>query len=362
MFPYYILIGVPAVTYLVLGIARIDSKRQTRITVDFFFFIMLVLLMFRAESVGTDIVGYKNHFINYSALSFDQIIDGILSGEFETGYVLLCRIIGTFTDNFRYVLVACALIALVPVWSFYRKEEKYGFFLSVMFANVAPFTMYFSGLRQAMAMAFAIPAYYFCKNKKPIKFVIIVLVAFLFHRSALILFLMYPIFRLKLKTPAQYLWIIPPIILVFVFKTQIFSFLLEFSGDKYYSRYASGVHQTGAVSVLLFLVALVAISFIFPDSEKLNEDDIGLRNILLLSSILQIFAGVHSIAMRMNYYFLLFVPVAVARCFSKCEKNENPALLALLLLTAFTTVYFFYHASTDEDILQVFPYVSMFAR
>lgn len=362
MLPYFILLGIPAVTYLVLGIARIDSKRQTRITVDFFFFIMLILLIFRAESVGTDIVGYKTHFINYSALSLEQIISGILSGKFEAGYVVLCRFIGIFTGNFRYVLVACALISLVPVWCFYRKEEKYGFFLSVMFANVAPFAMYFSGLRQAMAMAFAIPAYYFSKNKKPIKFVVIVLVAFLFHRSALILFLMYPVFRLKLKTPAQYLWIIPPIILVFVFKTQIFSFLLAFSGDKYYSRYASGVHQTGAVSVLLFLAVLAAISFIIADSEKLNEDDIGLRNILLLTSILQIFAGVHSIAMRMNYYFLLFVPVAVARCLKKCGKDKKIALLALLSLTAFATVYFFYHAYTDEDILQVFPYVFMFAR
>lgn len=360
MLPYYVLILMPAIFYALLGIARVDSKRQTRITVDIFFFIMLLLLVFRSESVGTDIIGYKNHFYNYSVLSFDQIAEGIFSGEFETGYVVLCRLIGNFTDDFRYVLVACALISLIPVWYFYRREEKHGYFLVVMFANVAPFTMYFSGLRQSMAMAMAIPAYYFCRDRKIIKFLICVFAAFLFHRSALILLLMYPVFHMRIKKPSQLLLLLPPIALVFTFKTQIFSFLLNFSGDVYYSRYASEFHETGAGSVLLLLTVLTMISFALPASELLNDNDIGLRNILVLASVLQIFAGVHSIAMRMNYYFLLFVPIAVARCLKKCDRNKKFADLALISCICFMSVYFFYHAYTDEDILQVFPYVFMF--
>lgn len=360
MLPYYVLILMPAAFYAVLGIARVDSKQRTRITVDIFFFIMLLLLAFRSEYVGTDIIGYKNHFYNYAVMSFDQIAEGILSGQFETGYVLLCRLIGLFTDNFRYVLIACALISLIPVWYFYRREEKHGYFLVVMFANVAPFTMYFSGLRQSMAMALAIPAYYFCRDRKIFKFLICVFAAFLFHRSALILLLMYPVFNMRIKKPAQFLLLLPPIALVFAFKTQIFSFLLNFSGDVYYSRYALGVRETGAGSVFLFLIALTVMSFILPSSDLLNDDDIGLRNILVVATVLQVFAGVHSLAMRMNYYFLLFVPVAVSRCLGKCDKNKKIADLALICLICFMSIYFFYHAYTDKDILQVFPYAFMF--
>lgn len=362
MVPYFILIGAPAFIYILLGVSHIDTKLRTKITVDAFFGIMLVLLMLRAESIGIDLPVYKYHFENYSKLSFTQIKEGILSGTFETGYVTICRIVGIFTDNFRYVLIACALIAVIPVWHFYRREEKFGFFLSVMFANVAPFTMYFSGLRQAMAMAFAILAYYCCKEKKPVRFLITVLVAFLFHRSALILLLMYPVFHLRLKSPAQLLFAAPPIALVFVFKVQIFTFLMQFSGDTYYSRYAEGVKETGASSVLILLFALTAVSFVIPDQNLLEEDDIGLRNILLLAAVLQIFAGVHSIAMRMNYYFLLFVPIAVGRCLGKSATNRKVADIALICLTCFMSLYFFYHAYNSEDILQVFPYVSVFAE
>ncbi len=361
MLPYYILIGVPTLFYFLLGIARFAPPKKTRITVDCFFFIMLVLLIFRAESVGVDVVQYKSHFINYSTMSFTKIIDGIFAGKFETGYVVLCRLIGIISDNFRYILAACALISVVPVWMMYRHEKQYGCFLIVMFAIVAPFAMYFSGLRQAIAMSFAIPAYKFCRDEKPIRFLMTVVSAFLFHRSAIVLLLMYPAFRFKLKSVTQLLWAVPPIVLIFIYRTPIFLVLMELAGDKYYSRYAASLKPTGAISVFLLLAALSAISFILPDSEQLDEDDVGLRNILLLSTTLQIFAGIHSIAMRLNYYFLPFVPIAVARCLAKSRKNRKPAFIALISLTLFATAYFFYFAYTDRDIMQIYPYISMFA-
>ena len=259
-----------------------------------------------------------------------QILVGAFSGEFELGYALIVKLISCITANFRFVMIVCALIAVLPVWKFYRNEQHPAL-LIILFVNIAPFSMYFSGLRQAMAMAFTCLALHYCRQKDFLRFVLVVFAAFLFHRSALIMLLMYPVYHFKLKKKVHLLFILPFIGFIYVFNKPIFRFLLLFMQGKYYDRYAEGVHSTGAYSVLL-----------------------------LLAVLLQTFAGVHSLAMRMNYYYLLLVPLAISHVIDRSEKNQRLAKISILCMTVFFFVYFFYHAYTSSDILNIFPYVSVF--
>ena len=56
---------------------------------------------------------------------------------------------------------------------------------------------------------------------------------------------------------------------------------------------------------------------------------------------LQCFAPVHYIAMRLNYYFIIFVPIAVPKMIKKTSKQyEQVAALANVVLTLFFAFYF----------------------
>lgn len=359
MLPYYFLVCAPLALFTLYSYFNSSSQNKNKRTLDVFFLIWLLLLVFRAESVGYDLPVYKDQFLRYSRLEWKYIFAGVLSDQFELGYVLISKLVSYFTSDFRWVLIVCALIAVIPIWGLYRKE-RHAALLIVAFINIAPFSMYFSGLRQAMAMGFSCVALQRCREKKWLRFLLVVFVAYLFHKSALILLLMYPVYRFHLRRRLDVLYIVPVIASVYVFNKPIFEFLLLFTQKKYIERYGDAVHSTGAYSVLLLLIALLIFAFLVPDQDAIDSDTIGLRNILVLSALLQTFAGVHSIAMRMNYYYLLLVPLAVSHVIDNSRRNAKLAKIAMLCMAVFFGVYFFYHAYTDADILEVFPYQSMF--
>ena len=94
------------------------------------------------------------------------------------------------------------------------------------------------------------------------------------------------------------------------------------------------------------------------EEADVDENIIGLRNILVVATCLQMFASVHALAMRANYYFIPFVPVLMSKISAKsgviAEKNTVKLINGALIL--FYIVYFFYIAYTGEDTLEIFPY------
>jgi hypothetical protein len=60
--------------------------------------------------------------------------------------------------------------------------------------------------------------------------------------------------------------------------------------------------------LILFLIFTV-FAYLVPDESKLDPDTIGMRNFLLLAVAIQMFAPLHSLAMRMNYYYIVFIPL-----------------------------------------------------
>ena len=358
MLPYFIMVGVPATFALLFRKIEIDQKKANRIIIDSFFVVFLLLLFFRSEEVGIDLSVYKWHFTQYPQQTWLELFSRILKGEIEAGYVVIVKVLSFFTNDFRWAIITCASVAVLPIWKMYREEGKLVFLTIVMFINIAPFSIYFSGLKQAMAMAFVAPCYQYCKQKNLRKFLLMVFIAFLFHRSALILLLLYPVYHLRLKKQVHMFYLLPILGVVYIFSKPIFQFLILFTGN-YNSEYAAGIQVTGAYAVLLLLAVILVYCFLVPDQENIDDETAGLRNIMVLCVALQIFSGVHSIAMRMNYYFLLFVPLLVPRVI-QCgyEKYEKLIRISKICMILFFTIYYFYHAMTDKDILEVYPYYS----
>lgn len=372
MLPYFIMVGVPALLSILLYLYRSHRwicladvpeyyrDKSYQKVVDAFFVIWLILLLLRDESVGTDLQVYRYHFEHFSAMSVTEVAEYIFSTGLEPPYYIICKIVSFFTDNFQWIIIICALISVIPIWKLYREKGNSGFLVVALFLNIAPFTMYFSGLRQSMAMAFVTPCYYYCKDKDWLKFILTVLIACLFHRSAVILLFMYPVYHLKLKKQWHIVYLLPMIGLIYYFKGPIFGLLLVLLQTAFYDSY-SITGNTGAYAVTLLLIVLLIYCYFIAKQDKLDEETVGLRNILLLCVFIQVFSGVHTLAMRMNYYYLLFVPLLIDRVMNAgFSKYRFLIWLSKTCMIIFFTIYYFYYAYTDVDILEVYPYVSVF--
>ena len=369
MFPYYVLVLAPLLMCLLEYSGFFAKKTSPALPgpggeaekikkrgITLFFFIFIVMLSLRAVQCGVDLKTYSHEFARYSGYGWKKIFTGAGTNEKELGYRLLNKIVSVFTDNFHVFMVIVAMVSVIPLWVLYEKDCEGEALTIAMFVAVAPFSMYFSGLRQVIAMAFAVPALMLTRKKKLLPFVLCVAAAVAFHFSAFIMIVMYPLYRAKI-TKNWLFAVVPAMALIFIFNRPIFSFLLGFLENTKYESY--GTSETGAYGMLI-LYALLAAAILFITSDNadaLSEDDIGYRNLMLLTVCLQMFSPLSSIAMRMNYYYLIFLPIAVPRLFKRASpKYKQIVSIGCFLLTVFFVVWFFYKAYTGKNLLQIYPY------
>lgn len=351
MVPYYLLLALPIIPYCVFPYEE-QRERRNKAIVTVFFVMLTAMLMFRDLSVGTDNENYIQFFKKLSMLESQGI---------ERGFVALNHLLRYFTSDYQVLVMVIALLSMLPLLYFYRKESEIPYLSIVLFMTIAPFSMYFSALRQVLAMTFGIPAFYCVKNKKLLWFLVLVGLASLFHRSALIMVMMYPVYHLKINSKRA-LFLAPVFGFVFAAKGRIFSLLLRFVGNQY-SELDGSSELSGGYTVLLLLVIFAVYCFYIPDEEALEEDVCGLRNILLLSVLLQCFAPLHTLAMRMNYYFLQFLPILIPKiAVRSSENNKQLSRLSVWVMCLFFAAWFIYSAKTGEDLMMIFPYVTYWSK
>ncbi len=351
MIPYYLLFIIPIFTSFIESGTATYQKKTKNITISVFFLMFVVMLALRSIECGVDLTNYKSYFDSVRNMSWQ----GIFDQDVETGYWVFQKLISYLTQDFNVFLAIVAIICLLPIWLLYKNESEFSLLTIVLFVTVAPFSMFFSGLRQSIAMGLGIVVWTCVKRKKFILFIITTLLATAFHQSAIILLFLYPLYYIKITRS----WIIPValvMLLILAFNEQIFSFLIAFF-ERYDERY-NNLETTGAFGTLALLVIFAVYSFIIPDERKMDRHTIALRNVLLFSICIQCFAPIHSLAMRMNYYFLLFIPILIP----KIIEYRKDGLLKLTQVSIWVMMIvfigiFFYKAYWGADILQIFPYV-----
>ena len=353
MFPYFFLIGFP----LLLSLGSFGDSRSLfskKTPLFMFFLILIVLLSLRNVTCGIDLITYRYKFNHPGSLTISSLFDFSLT---EPGFRLLSAVFKKTFNSFQLFLAVCALLSMVPIMVLYLKESNHSILTIALFVGLAPFSMFFSGLRQSIAIGIGAICYFLCKDKKPISFLIMVFVAYLFHQSAIILLFMYPLLHLRITKK----WL-PLTALVFavcfVFRNQIFGYALRVS-DRYENRYV--IAQTGSYMYLLLLLLLTVYSFAMLKDQEF--DAFGLRNMLVFSLILQCFAMSTSVAMRLNYYYLIFIPILIPKVVDSARTEfRQIAKLSAVIFVCFFFFWFFKEAYTGTDILHIFPYVPCWAN
>lgn len=371
MLPYIILMFAPLVFYQVAIMKDAKSNREgwfisigktpqilhNSLIVPVFFLLYFLLLSLRHETLGKDLPNYKNYFLYYTSVDFSVAIQG----KQDILYWILNWIVGRFTHNYQIFLTVIAAITVLPIARIYSEDKQYGFLKIVLFMNMSVFIMLFSGLRQSIAIAFGMIAYEFVRKKKPFLFLLFALITLGFHHTGFMVLLYYPLYYLRLNK--NQLWfVIPTVALVFVFNRQLFGWAANLMSSIMGERYDVEVEETGAYLMIILFVLFAIAAFFFPDDEKMDDEAVGLRNFLLMAVLLQCFAPLHTLSMRLNYYFIIFVPIIVPKIFKHTKDNiKDVAKITKGIIVGFFVAYYLYttyiSCQTGESALNTYPYV-----
>ena len=356
MLPYYLLIFVPiyfeTVEFMLQSNHGLSfTPKSSNRSIVVFFVILFTMLSLRSIYCGIDLRNYQYTFDWISELSFS---DCLKNNTIEPFYIALNWAVSKVYCEFRLFIVVVAFLCTGVTGWFYWKESKSAPLTMLLFVINPCIFMFYSGLRQALAMLFVIPAYYMILKRKIIPFIIIVIVAYYFHTSALVMLFLYPAFYTPIKS-RHFVIVLLLVGFFFLFKSQIFFIVLPFLAKRYIELYGQ-ITDTGSYAMWVLFLLFLTYAFCISDEEKMSSKQLGLRNILVVMTVIQCFAPIHPIAMRFNLYFIMLLPIIVPELLIIPRKgNENIAQISKWVMVCFFLFFFFYRAEPGGG-LNAIPY------
>ena len=351
MIVFYILLFVPMLMQFATGkVYGVEQKKKRNMALAFFFVFLTILTMLRHKDIGNDTRNYISMFRSFSELDWRDIT--LKTTEF--GYRYFNKAVSVITKDPQMFIAISAFVTSALIYPTYKRLCIDTSLTVALFCTMSTFVMMFSGIRQMLAIGVGCIAYEFTRKKKLIPFAIAVTLAMTLHTSAFMLVFMYPVYHAKLKKIGLLL-VIPVLVLIFIFNEPIFEFLGTYIEE--YTRYEVEVASTGAYMMLVLFSIFTVFAFVVPKDSKIDDETIGLRNFLILSLALQIFAPLHTLAMRMNYYYIIFIPLLLPKIIEHSDsKMKSMAITGRHIMVLFFTAYFFYNAYLGGVNLNVFPY------
>ncbi len=319
-----------------ITIGNSNNIKENNLCIAIFFLLLFTIMSLRDITIGVDLVGYKAFFLDVKDMQFKNAI----TKDSDFLYIVLNWIIGQFTNDFQVFLAIVTALTLLPVCIQYSRERRHAFLKIVLFMNMPIFIMFFSGLRQSLAMAVTMVSFEFVKKKRFLPFIITSLIAMGFHHSAFIVFSLYPLYFLRIRKKQLFI-VVPLVGVVFVFNRQIFSYLTILTSSIWGNKYDVDISSTNAYAFIILFALFVLLSYIITDERTMDDERVGLRNYMLFALFLQCFALVHTLAMRMNYYFIIFIPMAVSETLNSVSlKNRKIVKLVELVIIVFFLYYY----------------------
>lgn len=171
--------------FLLTVFESVHELKKYRFLTAFLCAFFLFLFTGLRWDTGTDWISYKGLFdnvdFNFDELFFIQIY------SFEFGYVLLNIFIKFFVDNYTVLLLVDSLIAVGIVYLFIRKFSPNPNISLFVFYNAFFVAQFMGSNRRIIALGAALFVFYYVHEKKFGKYLIWQTIAFLFHRSSLML-------------------------------------------------------------------------------------------------------------------------------------------------------------------------------
>lgn len=179
-----------AITYDIVGYQK---NKQLWYRILLFWFILISGLQY---CVGTDIFEYLRFYKSFNTSSFKLGDFGYyMDSQKQPGWIILIYLSKLITDDFILIKIIQAIFINVALFSFFKRETRYIFLCALIYALLSYLVLNFNVYRHSIAIGFALYGFSHLRRKEYTKYYIFVILAWLFHNSAVIL-IIFPLFHL----------------------------------------------------------------------------------------------------------------------------------------------------------------------
>lgn len=288
---------------------------------------LALIMALRDVTVGSDTAQYLYRYFNVPI----KFTLNAFTGS-ETLFYSISTMLKELGISYQGYLALIALIVSSAFTFFYYRYSRNMFLSFYLHVTIGLFSVTMSAFRQTIAICIILFAFDAMLKNKFFKFVIIVLIASLFHTSAIFFLPIYFIKDIKI-TKRRGIFLFFTTITMLVLVAPIATFF-EFILPARYIIY--GLHsELNPISRLLIVTSLLipaACLFFWSRVEKLEEKEFRLFSILIVLSCVNAFINImalnSSMILRMSFYFTPFNMILIPNIIEGI-RNKPIKLIAL---------------------------------
>ena len=333
---YLLYAASPIIMYIIMmmfGKSKLNENQKQKKQYLFWMAIIIILMIgLRSPNIGSgDTLYYCNNWKYMSGLNFEQFKRALDTIDLENGYLFCVWVFSHIFKDSQMLLVLSAIFFSVSICRFVYYNCKDVVFPFLVFNCLGLFFFIVQGLRQALAMCICLWAFEKIKKDQHFKFIVLVLIAMLFHASAIVFFSIYVLRYMKIKFSHIVFFSIALLIGINLLP-QIFGLMNNVLNDDY--KIGSEAESGGFVAILIYLCIIV---FALITREKNELKDEKNYDVFIYMAIIGAFAllarnTISDIAERVGYYFAFSQIVLVSNGIA-LQKEETTKTVIVFLVT-----------------------------
>ena len=304
-----------------------ERQKRERLILRLGMLAIFLLLTLKKDTVGIDIIGYKEQYILSAAVPWANTS----YVYFEPGYIQLMKVFSKLGLDFQIFAGAIYAVCCNAYYRFIKRYSRNTALSLLIFICYQFLVFYTSGLRQALAMAICIYAYLLLDSKwgkgwqRYAASVLMVILAATVHRSAL-LFLVVLMLHGWCSQKVHWVLMTLGLAVSVAVRSQVFWIIKSLLGE---IRVSGGITLGGNMIFLMGLTLFCVVAYY----QRRNKDPEPFQtvstNVLMMAVMAQVvFSG--STLLRSAMYLTLFL-IPGLPCALKCYERRIELLLTWFL-------------------------------
>lgn len=222
------------------------------------------------------------------------------------GLQILYRIFGQLGLGFEGLIFFVSAFSAIALGIIVYRYSSSHFFSYIIYIALGNYIFTFSALKQTIASALILLSFSFIVEKKPIKFMAVILLAFIFHKPAILFLLAY--FAANKKIDKYYFLILGSVIFAVSFFIEE---IVTWFSEVYYGTMEFVANEDVGLKQVVMIAIVLLAAFLRPPKE-FDRAYKCLFSIMAVASIIQSFAAYDNVFSRLADYFfqfsVLFIP------------------------------------------------------
>ena len=363
------------------------KKRKIYKHLALVFITIILVSALRKYTIGIDMYLHYAKYYTYIASSrWTDLYRFTGNSQYDIGYVVFCKLISYISTEPQALIIISSIVIYGGIWHYIRHFSDNAVIETIMFMTSFMMFMYMNIIAQAMACSIILLGMKYLAEKKYIKYSVFVIIATLFHSSAIICFVFIVLNQIPLKRKNVFIYLLA-LIVASASVSRLLPLVVSRILPQYYWYLEGNIHGQGTsistfylLNVLIYVMCVgtaIVINYLSGkvdnDPQKVVVEKGREHTVPQLSTNFLMYMGITAITCRVlvanieligriGYYFYIFTFSLLGRSLSNINYKKNKQITTAVIVVLMVSFYVLFMESAGTQSYGVVPYEFFWAR